>query len=491
MRICERAINFLQIDDYDGEGSVRLCGWKRTKHAGYVGSLKTQTLYEIWHGEEATRVRKLLAAGDYSECNIDQCPYLSQGTIEEHRLELDEVPEWPDHLYLAYDHHCNYFCKMCNQGNRDGNRDAHYDMIYEKIKDILPHLKFISANGLGELFVSRHILKILSEWRPLAPKEECSVALETNGSLFDEKHWKQIENLGQYHLYVAITVLSFDEATYQFCSGTKLPISQIENNLKFVKSLRDKGIINFLDLATVVQERNFRTLPELTRRFIDEFGADVVRLRPFDDTGTQPPEVEWFMDVRGAYHPYHQEYLEVMKDPIFKHPKVSDWSGGRDSENPDLKTYLSQHGWPIGETSAPPQCTPPESPKDKANYDVIKVFAVEEKMPAKLAKYFLLHRINRVAVHGLSFVAHAFLEALEKTDVAIDRIIDKRLCGCPSHGLTVSGVGDLPTDYTVPIIVTAPFYFEEIKREIEQRVPYPCIINIKDIVDEVGCSIPE
>lgn len=489
MRICKRGLNMVQV--YTPDGDVRLCAWLAMEGGGKIGSLKENSLYEIWHGAKAHEVRSKLANADYSICSIDNCPYLSNGTVEENRVEIDEIPEYPEELWLAYDNTCNYACPICFLDHSVSNKEERFDFIEDKIKDILPHLKGITANGQGELFASKHILKILSEWKPLAPKEECWALLESNGSLFDEKHWKQIENLGQYYLHVAITVMSLDEKTYQICSGTRLPISRIENNLRFIKGLRDKGIINHLELATVVQERNFRTLPELTRRFIEEFGADDVRLRPFDDYGAQPPEVEWFMDVRGAYHPYHQEYLEVMKDPIFKHPKVSDWSGGRASENPDLKTYLSNHGWSIGQTSAPPQCTsaPLDSGKDKANYEVIKVFAVEEKMPAKLAKYFLLHRIQKVAVYGLSFVAHAFLDALEKTDVEVDRIIDKRLCGCPSHGLTISSVECLPQDYTLPIIVTAPFYFEEIKKEIEDRVPYPCIINIKDIVDEVGCSI--
>ena len=476
---------------YSQTGDVRLCGWRKPGFGGTVGNLREASLYDIWHGEETRKAQEKLIAGDYSDCILDTCPYLSQGTIEENRLELDKIPEYPESLWLAYDHGCNYACPACNMDHNIHKKEEDFDFIYEQIKDVLPHLKFIGANGLGELFVSKHMLKLLSEWRPLAPKEECSVHLETNGSLFDAQHWKQIENLGQYHLGVSITVMSFDEPTYQICSGTKLPVSKIEKSLKFVKGLREKGIINSLELCTVVQERNFRTLPELTRRFIEEFGADSVRLRPFFPCGAQSPEIEWFTDVRGAHHPYHQEYLEVMKDPIFKHPKVDDWSGGRDSEMPDLKTYLARHGWTAAKTDAPPQCTPAplDAGKDKANYEVIKVFAVEEKMPAKLAKYFLLHRIQKVAVYGLSFVAHAFLDALSKTDVEVERIIDKRLCGCPSHGLTISSVDCLPQDYTLPIIVTAPFYFEEIKQEIEARVPYPCIINIKDIVAEVGCSI--
>ena len=62
--------------------------------------------------------------------------------------------------------------------------------IEKNLAEALPHAKFISANGCGELFASPSILNQLANWRPLAPKEECSVYLETNGSLFNEENWK-------------------------------------------------------------------------------------------------------------------------------------------------------------------------------------------------------------------------------------------------------------------------------------------------------------
>ena len=126
------------------------------------------------------------------------------------------------------------------------------------------------------------------------------------------------------------------EHTYQTLSGCKLPISKLESNLHFVKKLREQGIINHLHIATVVQERNFHTLPEFARRCVEEFNADYVRLRPFEANRSLSPEVNWLTDIRGRTHPYHKEYLEIMKDPIFKHPKVHDWSGGRESQVTDL-----------------------------------------------------------------------------------------------------------------------------------------------------------
>ena len=73
-----------------------------------------------------------------------------------------------------------------------------YTKIDRELKKALPYVKHISANGLGELFVSKHTLQLLAEWEPLAEPEEVSVMLETNVYLFDEAHFRQIAYLGKY-----------------------------------------------------------------------------------------------------------------------------------------------------------------------------------------------------------------------------------------------------------------------------------------------------
>ena len=334
MKICERGLNFVQIINSDGD--VRICGWINDN---IIGNLQTETMEQIWNGKKAREIRNQLAKDDYSNCIVDACPWLANHTVCDHLVEFDEKnpSQYPIELQLGFEKICNYSCTSCDVSNCMKVCDwevaeRNYKIIEDRLRPVLPYVKKIGANGCGELFCSKHILKILSEWRPIVPVNEIQVTLETNGSLFDEEHWKQIENLGQYNLFVAITIMSFDERTYQYLSGTNLPISNIENNLRFVKRLREKNIINHLQLATVLQERNFRTLPSFVRRCIDEFGADEVRVRPYMPWGAKEPELEWFTDVRGKYHPYHAEYLEVMKDPIFKNPKVKDWSGGLDSQ---------------------------------------------------------------------------------------------------------------------------------------------------------------
>lgn len=347
-KLCERGRNWVQI--YNVDGDVRECSWTSD---GVIGNLKDHTLSELYHGEVAGKMRNRLASQDYSKCQVDACPYLMTGEICDFQTELGEIPEYPEELYLAFENDCNYRCKSCTvhsllEGKTKEEIEHNYDIIEMRIRQAMPYAKRISANGLGELFTSKRILKLLSEWTPKAPAEECSVVLETNGSLFDEEHWKQIENLGQYNLWVGITVMSFDESTYQYLSGVQYPIEKIENNLRFVKSLREKGIINTLEIATVVMADNFRTLPEFARRCIEEFRADYVRLRPYDNWGGQNEMEEFFMNIRNPKHPYYSEYKEIMKHPWLSHPKVHDHSGGSDSYIRRAAPYeLSDIKWKI------------------------------------------------------------------------------------------------------------------------------------------------
>lgn len=347
-KLCKRGRNWVQI--YNIDGDVRECSWTRD---GFIGNLKDNTLPELYHGEAAKKMRERLVRQDYSQCLVDGCPYLMTGEINDFQIELGEIPEYPEELYLAFENGCNYRCKSCTvhnllKGKTKEELEYNYDIIETRIREALPYAKRISANGYGELFTSKRTLRLLSEWTPKASAEECSVVLETNGSLFDESHWKQIENLGQYDLWVGVTVMSFDEPTYQYLSGVKYPIERIENNLRYVKSLREKGIINTLEIATVVMTENFRTLPEFAHRCIEEFGADYVRLRPYDNWGGQNEMEEFFMNIRNPKHPYHSEYKEVMTHPYLSHPKVHDHSGGSDQYKRTAVPYeLSDIKWKI------------------------------------------------------------------------------------------------------------------------------------------------
>ncbi|MEY8430292.1 radical SAM protein [Lachnospiraceae bacterium 48-42] len=460
MKICERALNWVQIIDH--EGSVRLCSWINDN---IIGSLSCESMKEIYHGGRAEELRQRLLRKDYSLCNIDACPYLAMKDIDNHLIELEEIPAYPEELHLAYENVCNYHCMSCTVHdtmlkNKEKDLESGYDKIEKELKEVLPYVKRLGANGCGELFVSKRILKLLSEWKPLAPAEEVSVMLETNGALFDEEHWKQIENLGQYHLSVGITVMSFDEPAYQLLSGTKLPISQIENNLRFVKKLREQGIVNYFEIATVVQERNFRTVPEFARRCVEEFGADYVRLRPYSPWGSQEPEIEWFMDIRNPRHPYYSEYQAMKKDPIFRHPRVHDWSGGMDTVNvigfPYKLSYFKEQ-------------------------ILTEIMSNTENLAARLRN---CANGKQIVIYGLGIIGEILVKELKEKGVIPAYILDRNKVCCEYenvHVYNMEETGLLSKD--VYIIVTPLLNTDQIGSDLERLEYHANRIHIKELLD--------
>ena len=395
MKICRQAL-YVQI--IDGIGTVRACGW-----AGYylLGNLRDNTMSEVYNSEAAKRFRQTLIEGTYDYCNEENCPYMANNILESQLVEIEKIPEYPEIVSLAYDRRCNYHCTCCISRCDDKMDPVVQEKVEREIRAALPYVKTFSANGLGEFFVSDSMMELVSEWKP-EEIEGAKFELETNGSLLNEKNWKKVENIGDADLSVTLTVHSFEEAAYQYLSGTKMKISQMEENLRFVKKLREEGKINFLEIAMVMQERNFRTLPDFIDRCLNEFGADKVRVRRFLPEKAMDENIEWFFDIRNPLHPYHQEYLEVMKHPVFNDPRVFKWTG----------EHLSNRG---------------ELPA-KANYKVLKDLFLTENVGEKLSDYFLSQGYRRIILYAITDIAKAIVKVLQNQPVKIEYIYDRNTC---------------------------------------------------------------
>lgn len=457
MKICDRAVNMFQV--INAEGDCRVCGWPKNN---YVGNLLKEDINSIMHGEKAECFRNTILDGTYSNCSRDNCPYLANETMDEIIIELDEIPKYPRELWLAYEGVCNYNCTCCSsylhmEDTKKNDYTEKYERLEEELRKILPYVKTISANGRGELFVSTHILNLLSEWKPIAPENEIKVMLETNGSLFDEKHWKQIENLGKYNVEVAITIMSFNEPIYQYLSGTKLPISRIENNLRYVKKLREEGVINTLEIATVLQEANFREMPEFTRRCIEEFGADRVRIRPIFIGGRYDINIQWFMDVRNPEHPYYEQYLNVMKHPIFKHPKVLLWSG-------DLKSSIGEH----------PEIKNREI--KKIVNEILNKSDFIDKLQAKLGD-------GNVSLYGIGTIGKLLLN-LNQGAINVDKIYDNFSSMKFYKEIPVMKSSD-DIHKSGKILVTVYKDYQNIKQKLHEEGFFGEIIDFYSILEEI------
>lgn len=467
MKICRRGLEYLQV--INAEGDVTACSWTGDAKTGTLSALKVGNLLEgnieqIYQGEVMGKFLDSLLNQTYEYCPVQCCPYLANGTIEENMVEYEGVPQYPKELSISYERDCNYVCTCCrNEPYRKScNELDNIKKIQDEIDKVISKVEIISANGYGELFASKNIMEVLSKFDSERESKDIVVFLETNGGLFDKAHWSKIENLGKYNLKVAITIHSFEENTYQYLSGTTRSVEKIITNLKFVKELREQGIINYLELASVVQERNFREMPVFTKRCIEEFGADCVRLRSYFPPGVQPAHFEWFFDPRNPAHPYFEEYCKVMKDPIFKHEKVLMWSGDELSTQKEFP-FVTEINKVI-------------------NYDNLKPFITCDSIPEKIECFCNEKLINEVIVYGAGILGEALVKELQKTAVRIDCILDiydkrSELRGVKIRNPLVNG-----DENSKMIIVTAPSGLDEIKARLIENKFNGDIMHVMDII---------
>lgn len=456
MKICKQAL-YVQI--IDGIGTVRACGW-----AGYylLGNLRDNTMSEVYNSEAALEFRRSLIEGTYDYCNEENCPYMANNILDSQLIEIDEIPEYPEIVSLAYDRRCNYHCTCCISRCDDKMDSKIQEKIENEIRKTLPHVKVFSANGLGEFFVSDSMLKLVSEWNP-KEIEHAKFEMETNGSLFNQKNWEKIKNIGEADLSVIITVHSFDEAAYQYLSGTSIKISQIEDNLRFVKSLREQEKINFLEIALVAQERNFRTLPTFIRRCLDEFGADRVRVRRFLPEKAMDENIEWFFDVRNPLHPYHKEYLKVMEDPIFQDPRVFKWTGD----------HLSNRG---------------ELPA-KANYDVMKRLFLMENVGEKLSEYLIGKGYRKICLYAITDIGRALMKVLKGQQLEVECIYDRNTRLTEWNGLEVKKpTHENLVELQLPLLVTLVPRHNEMEEFLHNHGYQSKVISLAKVLNEIEAS---
>ena len=232
------------------------------------------------------------------------------------------MPDLPTHLSLAYDERCNHACPSCRHEffHADEAYRANLKKITKNIEPYLCNVKHIATNGIGDLFVSYEILDMISRFHPQNP--EYSMFIETNGVLFKD-NWKKLKHLADYNLTVSITPNSFDRETYRYLAGRD-DLDKFEESMAFITELKHSGAVNHIRMIMVIQDSNFRQIPEFIKRAI-EYDADDIVLRPiFKWFGMQEDEL-LYKNVLNPCHPYHQEYLEIIKDPICQDSRVFNW----------------------------------------------------------------------------------------------------------------------------------------------------------------------
>ena len=324
MRFCKRPFMYAYLGD---KGEVWPCGWMHYT----IGNLYEQNIDEIWHSEAAEQARQSIINGSFAFCRETSCPFCERGELldlTEEEIQKQAVPtELPLSVNMANDHICNIACTSCRKSvycPEEGEREK----IDGALKRFLPFankMEELSMNGGGEFLANPSYIEFLEKLQP--ESENFKLGFETNGVLFDEAHWARFSHLGKYDISVTVTLNSLQREVYRYLSGGFDHMERVKKNLRFLSDLRREGQINKLNVTMVVQECNFWEVPSYINTFTqsDEYAVDEIVMKPLYKWWKMDEETYWFKNILNPLHPYHKEYLKILADDCWKHPKVYDW----------------------------------------------------------------------------------------------------------------------------------------------------------------------
>ncbi len=396
MKYCERPFQHVYIMP---NGDVRCCSWT-TK---ILGNLLENTLEEIWNSEAAEKVRESIRDGSFRFCKRVGCPRCENNSLaeidedsEEGKQKLTPLSQ-PVEFNCAVDYICNHSCPSCRKSVfvPDEEYIRNMKQIIDRILPFLPEARFVSTDGQGDCFASPYIMDMLERFVPANP--DLRITLETNGILFDEEHWNRIRHLSDHHIRCVITANSFQMATYKYLASGHDDLEKLLKNLRFIRGLRESGAINELSVSMIIQDRNFRELPDFAQRCIEEFHVDEVRLNPIYKWFQMTEDEYLEKDIFNPNHPYHEEYLDVLKDERLKSKKIFWWGGGNIHDKKMLP-----------------------GPKYQSLYQLtMKWLALHQEKPDAFADYCLKNGYRNILIYGFTSLGHRLYKELERLSPAV------------------------------------------------------------------------
>jgi len=349
MKYCPRVYNYLYLDN--PEGDIWLCQWM-TQDKGRIGNLLEGDVETYYNSEYCAELRGSIKDQSFRYCRFEACPFLQNNDLEEVTPEEYESREkevyFPTEINMAYDFICNQHCETCRKEVFIPSKDyeSKMNLIQKRLSPYLDRASYISTCGHGDLFASKYMMSVLENLHPRNPN--IRFLLETNGVLFDEEHWARIQHLKDFYLEVVVTINSFDKFTYEHVSRGG-NYDKLMHNLAFMSDLRKKNYLNILTQSLVIQDRNFREIPSFIERSFRDYSFDSVVLKPVYQWGTMDDDVYWYKDVLNPMHPYHEEYLEILKHPALHDPRVYNFGGETSHEARPFPGSSCQDGQRIAE----------------------------------------------------------------------------------------------------------------------------------------------
>jgi molybdenum cofactor biosynthesis enzyme MoaA len=330
---CSKPFEWFEITQLNDRGGVYLCcpSWLDT----CIGNIRHASVDEIWNGEKARNIRASILDGSFQYCDSKNCAFQQtrSGPVQNIRAvsdpklqdvirkKLTRLPYGPGKIICTYDQSCNLSCPTCRNGIivETGSRDEIL-AIEEKIrKQALGQAEMLYITGSGDPFGSPFFRKWLQSMRKQEMPNLKEICLHTNGMLWTPRLWDTIPE--DIQSLVTAAEISIDAATKEVYAINRRggDFNRLLDSLAFISSLRQNGPIKSVKISMVVQENNYRSMPDfvqLGRRF----RFDHVYFGRLLNWGTFTEADFKKRAVHMTGHPEHKAFQAVLKADVFNDP---------------------------------------------------------------------------------------------------------------------------------------------------------------------------
>lgn len=290
---------------------------------------------DIWNSEAAQEVRASIHDGSFRYCSRVHCHLMNSATLPKRHAVADP---WLKSIIdnatirmdgpirsvdLGHDETCQLSCPQCRihllvaKGKERRRLEVAKDTV---ILPLLENVEEVIITNGGDPFASRHYRQILRAIDKDVHSNLESIILITNGLLFTEREWHEMENI--HHLDIKVAV-SIDAATVETYASVRRrgDFVRLRENLKFISGLRRDGKISEFEIRFVVQEENYREMPDFVA-LGQELNVDVVVFTKLANVGTYRQSEYAERAICEPEHPRHENVIKVLRAPIMRWNRI-------------------------------------------------------------------------------------------------------------------------------------------------------------------------
>jgi len=327
-KFCPKPFEYLDIHYVDGEFRCYVCcpTWLPVN----IGDIEKEGFEAIWNGPKLREIRKSMQESSFLYCNKELCPEIQSGKLHDKdyiykteykdylAIEDGKVSHGPRIVYFSEDRTCNLACPSCRKdyisiSEEESKRIA--GVREEFIPLLLKDAESLNICSSGDPFASKIYRDFLFSFEG-AKFPRLEINLNTNGVLLTESVFNKMANV---HGNLGSIYISLDAARPETYAITRKggDWQKALSNIRFLAAMRKKGAFKHLQLDFVVQDYNYRELPEFVK-LGQELGVDKVYFQRISNWGTYS-KVEY--EERNIMNPTHKLYPHF-KD-ICQHPLMA------------------------------------------------------------------------------------------------------------------------------------------------------------------------